>query len=80
MTREENSKVAFKWHYGKNPNRTVEKQTNKQNKGQKKDLQIFRKRRVTSVYDFRRRNEEWRPSIYSKLYNLMVKGDYMSNA
>ena len=32
MTREENSKVAFKWHYGKNPNRTVEKQTNKQTK------------------------------------------------
>ena len=30
--------------------------------------------------DYRRRNEEGRPSIYSRLYNLMVKGDYMSKA
>ena len=30
--------------------------------------------------DYRRRNEEWRPSIYSRLYNLIVKGDYMSKA
>ena len=32
------------------------------------------------VCDYRRRNEEWRPSIYSRLYKLMVKGDYMSKA
>ena len=32
------------------------------------------------VCDYRRRNEEWRPSIYSRLYNLIVKGDYMSKA
>ena len=34
MTREENSKVAFESHYGKNSNRTAEKnkQTNKQTK------------------------------------------------
>ena len=30
--------------------------------------------------DYRRRNEEGRPSIYSMLFNLMVKGDYMSKA
>ena len=30
--------------------------------------------------DYQRRNEEWRPSMYSLLYNLMVKGDYMSKA
>ena len=33
-----------------------------------------------TMCDYRRRNEEWRPSIYSRLYNLMVKGDYMSKA
>ena len=48
VTREENSKVAFESHYGKNPNRTAEKknkakQTNKQTnktKANKKDLQF----------------------------------------
>ena len=33
-----------------------------------------------TMCDYRRRNEEWRPSIYSRLYNLIVKGDYMSKA
>ena len=30
--------------------------------------------------NYRRRNEEGRPSIYSRLSNLMLKEDYMSKA
>ena len=57
MTREENSKVAFESHYGKNSNRTAEKnkQTNKQTKqtkAQQKRSPIFRKLRVASAFSF----------------------------
>ena len=30
--------------------------------------------------DYRRWNEEWRPSIYSRIYSLMIQEDYMSKA
>ena len=35
---------------------------------------------ISTINNYWRRNEEWRPSIYSRLYNLIVKGDYMSKA
>ena len=35
---------------------------------------------IYPLRDYRRRNEEWTPSIFSRLYYLMVKGDYMSKA
>ena len=57
VTREENSKVAFESHYGKNPNRTAEnKQTNKQTKqtkAQQKNISNFQKLlRVTTAFSF----------------------------
>ena len=61
MPREENSKVAFESHYGKNSNRTAEKkkqnkkQTDKQTKqtkAQQKRSPIFRKLRVASAFSF----------------------------
>ena len=30
--------------------------------------------------DYRKRNEEWRPNIYSRIYNLMIQEDYMLKA
>ena len=35
---------------------------------------------IRSLCDYRRRNEEWMPSIYLRLHNLIVKGNYMSKA
>ena len=58
VTREENSKVAFESHYGKNSIRTAgkKKTTNKQTKNKTKAQQqrsrIFRKLRVTSAFPF----------------------------
>ena len=57
VTREENSKVAFESHYGKNSIRTAgKKQTNKQTKNKTKAQQqrsrIFRKLRVTFAFPF----------------------------
>ena len=60
VTREENSKVAFESHHGKNPNRTAEKKSNKQTKNnetkaQQKRSPIFRKLRVTSAFPLERK-------------------------
>ena len=72
MTREENSKVAFESHYGKNPNRTAEKnkQTNKQNKGPTKKISTFQKAAVNIRVLIRNKEREMSRSCTPRISEL----------